>query len=108
MMYMDDAIRATVTIMEAPLEAIKIRTSYNLASLEFSPEDLVKELIKYFPKLKIKYKPDLRDKLAQTWPESIDDSHARNDWGWTPKFNLSQMVEEIVLNLNNRYKKELI
>ena len=108
MMYMDDAIRATITIMEAPLEAIKIRTSYNLASLQFSPEDLVKELIKYFPKLKIKYKPDLRDKLAQTWPESIDDSHARNDWGWTPKFNLSQMVEEIVLNLNNRYKKELI
>jgi len=108
MMYMDDAIRATTTIMEAPLDAIKIRTSYNLASLQFSPEDLVKELTKYFPELKIKYKPDLRDKLAQTWPESIDDSHARHDWGWTPQFNLSQMVEEIVLNLKNRYKKELI
>ncbi len=108
MMYMDDAIKATIGIMEVPCEKIKIRTSYNLSSLNFSPKHLEEEIKKHFPDFQIKYNPDERDELAKGWPASIDDMHARNDWGWQPNFNLSQMVSDIILNLTNRYKKELI
>ena len=108
MMYMNDAIKATIGIMEVPSEKIKIRTSYNLSSLHFSPQDLEQEIKKHFPEFKINYAPDERDELAQGWPQSINDNYARNDWGWEPKFNLSQMVSDIILNLTNRYKKELI
>jgi len=108
MMYMDDAIKATIGIMEVPSEKIKIRTSYNLSSLHFNPQDLEQEIKKYFPEFKINYVPDERDELAKGWPQSINDNYARNDWGWEPNFNLSQMVSDIILNLTNRYKKELI
>jgi nucleoside-diphosphate-sugar epimerase len=108
MMYMDDAIKATIGIMEVPSEKIKIRTSYNLSSLHFNPKELEQEIKKHFKDFKIKYNPDERDELAKGWPQSIDDTHARNDWGWEPNFNLSQMVRDIILNLINRYKKELI
>ena len=108
MMYMDDAIKATISIMEAPLEKIQIHTSYNLSSLHFSPEELEKEIKKYFLDFNMKYQPDERDQLAKGWPASINDKHARNDWGWEPNFNLSQMVSDIILNLTNRYKKEKI
>mgnify|MGYP001287359613 FL=1 len=99
MMYMDDAINATILIMEAPSKKIKIRTSYNLSALHFSPKQLEEEIKKYFEDFKIKYNPDERDILAKGWPQSINDIHARNDWGWQPKFNLSQMVSDIILNL---------
>ena len=99
MMYMDDAINATIRIMEAPSKKIKIRTSYNLSALHFSPKQLEEEIKKYFEDFKIKYNPDERDTLAKGWPQSINDIHARNDWGWQPKFNLSQMVSDIILNL---------
>ena len=108
MMYMDDAIKATIGIMEAPFETIQIRTSYNLSSLHFNPKQLEKEIKKHFEDFKIIYKPDERDQLAKGWPESINDDCARKDWGWEPNFNLSQMVSDIILNLTNRYKKEKI
>ena len=105
MMYMNDAIQATIGIMEAQVDKIKIRTSYNLSSCHFSPNDLAEEIKKHIPSFKIKYKVDERDTLAQGWPSSINDRHARNDWGWEPNFNLSQIVSDIILNLRNRYKK---
>ena len=108
MMYMDDAINATIGIMEAPSDKIKIRTSYNLSSLNFSPQQIEEEIKKYFKHFKVKYNPDERDELAKGWPQSIDDTFARKDWGWQPNFNLSQMVSDIVLNLKDRYKKEKI
>ena len=108
MMYMNDAITATINIMDVPFEKIKIRTSYNLSSLHFSPKELEEEIRKHVCDFKIKYIPDERDELAKDWPQSIDDTYARRDWGWEPNFNLSQMVADIILNLKNRYKKELI
>ena len=99
MMYMDDAIKATISIMEAPVEQIKIRTSYNLSSLHFNPKQLEREIQTHFKEFKIIYKPDERDQLAKGWPESINDDCARKDWGWEPNFNLSQMVSDIILNL---------
>ena len=108
MMYMDDAIRATISIMEAPSEQIKIRTSYNLSALSFSPKQIGDEIKSHIKNFNITYSPDNRDRLAESWPQSINDDHARNDWGWRPNFNLSQMVSDIILNLNKIYKKEKI
>ena len=105
MMYMDDAINATINIMDAPLNSIKIRTSYNLSSLYFSPREIEQEIKKYFKDFTVKYEPDYRDDLAKGWPQSINDDYARKDWGWKPNFNLSQMVNDIILNLKKRYKK---
>ena len=99
MMYMDDAINATIRIMDVPSEKIKIRTSYNLSAFHFSPKQLEEEIKKHFKDFSMKYNPDERDDLAKGWPKSINDTHARNDWGWQPKFNLSQMVGDIILNL---------
>ena len=99
MMYMDDAINATIRIMDALSEKIKIRTSYNLSAFHFSPKQLEEEIKKHFKDFSMKYNPDERDDLAKGWPKSINDIHARNDWGWQPKFNLSQMVSDIILNL---------
>ncbi len=104
-MYMDDAIRATICIMEARSEQIKIRTSYNLSALSFSPKQIGDEIKGHIKNFKITYSPDNRDRLAEGWPQSINDNHARNDWGWRPNFNLSQMVSDIILNLNKIYKK---
>ena len=108
MMYMDDAIKATIGIMEASYDKIKIRTSYNLSSLHFNPQQLEEEIKKHFEHFKIIYKPDERDQLAKGWPGSINDDCARKDWGWEPNFNLSQMVNDIILNLSKRYKKQKI
>ena len=108
MMYMDDAIEATINIMEAPSEQIKIRTSYNLSSLSFSPKQIGEEIKKHIKNFNLSYSPDDRDKLAEGWPESINDDHARKDWGWKPNFNLSQMVNDIILNLNKIYNKEKV
>ena len=108
MMYMDDAIEATINIMEAPTEQIKIRTSYNLSSLSFSPKQIGEEIKRHIKNFKLFYSPDVRDKLAEGWPESINDDHARKDWGWKPNFNLSQMVNDIILNLDKIYNKEKV
>lgn len=99
MMYMDDAIRATVEIMQAPSEAIKIRSSYNLSGVSFTPAEIATEIKKRIPNFTISYKPDFRQKIADSWPASIDDSSARQDWSWKHKFDLDSMTDEMLENL---------
>lgn len=99
MMYMDDAIRATVEIMQAPKEAIKIRSSYNLSGVSFTPAEIAEEIKKRIPGFTISYKPDFRQKIADSWPASIDDSCAREDWNWKHKFDLDSMTDEMLENL---------
>ena len=99
MMYMDDAIRATIEIMQAPKESIKIRSSYNLAGISFTPEEIATEIKKHIPKFSITYTPDFRQKIANSWPASIDDSSARTDWNWKHQFDLSSMTTDMLENL---------
>ncbi|MDT0644130.1 NAD-dependent epimerase/dehydratase family protein [Zunongwangia sp. F363] len=96
MMFMEDAIKATIDIMEAPSENIKVRSSYNLSAMSFTPEILAEEIKKKIPDFSINYKPDFRQKIADSWPSSIDDSEARKDWGWQHKFNLESLTEEML------------
>lgn len=100
MMYIDDAIKATLDIMSAPASAISIRTSYNLSAFSFSPAELVTEINKSIP-MQITYTPDFHQAIADSWPISIDDSVARSDWGWVPRYNFPQMVSVILKNLNH-------
>ena len=104
MMYMPDAIRATITLMEAPSEKIKIRSSYNLSGINFTPGQISAEIKKYIPKFCISYKSDFRQEIADSWPSSINDSDARKDWGWGPEYNLEKMTRDMVINLQNQYK----
>ena len=99
MMYMDDAIRATVEIMLAPAESIKIRSSYNLSGVSFTPTEIAKEIKKHIPDFTISYKPDFRQKIADSWPASIDDTAAREHWNWKHKFDLDSMTVEMLANL---------
>jgi nucleoside-diphosphate-sugar epimerase len=92
MMYMDDAIRATLAIMQADANDIKIRSSYNLAAMSFTPKEIADEITKHLPDFTISYKPDFRQKIADSWPASIDDSSARNDWKWNHQYDLSSMT----------------
>jgi nucleoside-diphosphate-sugar epimerase len=102
MMYMPDAIRATIELMEAPKEKISVRTSYNLAAMSFSPEEIGTEIKQHIPGFHISYAPDYRQDIANSWPQSIDDSVARNDWGWKPEYNLSRMTADMLDNLENK------
>lgn len=99
MMYMPDAIRATVELMEAPKDKISIRTSYNLSGMSFSPGEIAEEIKKHIPEFTISYKNDYRQAIADSWPQSIDDSVARNDWGWHEDFDLTAMTEDMLANL---------
>lgn len=99
MMFIHDAIRATIEIMEAPIDNISIRTSYNLAAMSFSPEEIYHEIKKHYPNFEIHYKPDFRQQIAETWTESIDDSLARKDWNWNHEFDLPKMVKEMINKL---------
>lgn len=99
MMFMDDAIRATVNIMEAPAENIKIRSSYNLAAMSFDPEEISKSIQKFIPEFKISYEPDFRQAIADSWPQSIDDSEARKDWGWKHEVELDEVTQIMLDNL---------
>ncbi len=99
MMYMDDAIRATIEIMEAPAEKIKIRSSYNLAAISFDPKEIAEEIKKHIPDFTITYEPDFRQKIADSWPASIDDSRAREDWGWKHDLDLAEMTNIMLENL---------
>lgn len=101
MMYMPDAIRATIELMEAPVENIKTRTSYNISGMSFSPKEIAAEIKKHIPEFAIDYNPDYRQKIADSWPQSIDDSIANKDWGWKAKFDLSAMTEDMLKNLKN-------
>jgi nucleoside-diphosphate-sugar epimerase len=100
MMYMPDAIRATIELMEAPKEKITIRTSYNIAAISFSPEEIATEIKKHIPDFRMNYNPDYRQAIANSWPQSIDDSVARQDWGWKPEYDLSAMTEDMIENLD--------
>lgn len=99
MMYMPDAIRATIELMEAPQENITVRTSYNIAALSFSPKELAAEIKRNIPEFAISYKPDYRQAIADSWPQSIDDCVARKDWNWTPEFNLRMMTDDMLKNM---------
>jgi nucleoside-diphosphate-sugar epimerase len=99
MMYMDDAIHATLQLMDAPKENIKIRTSYNLAGMSFSPSEIHQSLQAHYPNFEIAYQTDFRKQIADSWPNSIDDSAAKQDWNWQPTFDLKAMTEVIVNNL---------
>ena len=99
MMYMDDAIRATVEIMQAPSENIKIRSSYNLSGVSFTPKEMATEIKKHIPNFTISYKPDFRQKIADSWPASIEDNCARQDWNWEHKFDLATMTVEMLAHL---------
>lgn len=99
MMYMPDAIRATIELMEAPAEKISIRTSYNVSAMSFSPEEIAQEIKHHLPAFNIQYEPDYRQQIADSWPQSIDDSFARRDWGWKPEYDLKKMTEDMLTNL---------
>jgi nucleoside-diphosphate-sugar epimerase len=99
MMYMDDAIKGTIDLMEADSSKLTVRTSYNFSGFSFSPEELVNEIKKLMPELTVNYEPNESQAIADSWPTSIDDSVARSDWGWTPSYDLSTMVEEMMKNL---------
>jgi len=100
MMYMEDAIRATISLMDAPAEQIKIRSSYNLAGISFTPTQLAEEIKKHIPAFEISYTAaDPRQAIADSWPKSIDDSSAQQDWGWEPEFDLPKMAADMLENL---------
>lgn len=103
MIYMEDAIRATIELMEAPLKNLSVRTSYNIAGLSFNPEELASSIKEILPEFQISYKPDFRQDIANSWPESIDDSKARQDWNWKPKYNLKKISVDMIKNLQLYY-----
>lgn len=99
MMYMEDAIRATIDIMSVPSEQIKIRSSYNLGGISFSPKELAKEIKQHLPDFEIKYVPDFRQEIADSWPSSINDDASKEDWGWQLEYNLEKMTADMLSNL---------
>lgn len=99
MMYMPDAIRATIELMEAPASKINIRTSYNISGMSFSPKEIAAEIRKHIPEFAMNYTPDYRQQIANSWPQSIDDSVARSDWGWKEEFDLEKMTKDMLENL---------
>lgn len=103
MMFMDDAINATVNIMDAPIENLSIRSSYNLAAMSFTPQQIAEEIKKHKPTFSITYKPDFRQDIANSWPKSIDDSYARKDWNWNHEFDLENMTKEMLTQLEKKY-----
>lgn len=102
MMYMDDAIRATIEIMQAPIEKIKIRSSYNLSAMDFTPKEIAEAIKKEIPDFTIDYTPDFRQKIADSWPQSIDDSSARQDWNWKHEFDLTSMTTDMLEHLSEK------
>lgn len=100
MLYIDDALMAMNKIMEEKKSNLSIASSYNLSAMSFSPKELFESIKKHKKNFEIEYNHDYRQKIADTWPQRIDDSHARNDWGWKENFNLDKMTKEIILNLN--------
>lgn len=101
MMYMSDAIKATIELMEAPAEKISVRTSYNISAMSFSPKEIGAEIKKHIPDFEMTYKPDYRQSIADSWPQSIDDSMARRDWGWKEDYDIYKMSAEMIASLNN-------
>ena len=104
MIFMEDAIRATIELMEAPKEGITMRTSYNIAGVSFSPSEVVAEIRKLYPDFDVVYNPDFRQEIASKWPKSIDDSKARQDWGWEPSYDLEGITTTMIQQLKKKYK----
>lgn len=104
MLYMADAIRGTIELMEAPANQLSVRTSYNLAGITFTPEEIASSIRKTVPDFQISYKPDFRQAIADSWPASIDDSAARHDWGWKPEYDLDAMTQDMLLHLTEKYR----
>lgn len=104
MIYMSDAMDATVRLMEASADSISIRTGYNLAGMSFSPKEIAASISKIIPGFEISYKPDFRQAIAESWPQHIDDTVARKDWGWRPAYTLDKMTEEMISELQKKYK----
>ncbi|MEN8879210.1 MAG: NAD-dependent epimerase/dehydratase family protein, partial [Polaribacter sp.] len=102
MMYMNDAVDATIQLMQAKPEEVKIRTAYNLSAIDFTPKEIAEEIKKHIPEFEISYNPDFRQAIADSWPSSIDDSEARKDWKWTHNFNLKSMTEDILNSLKEQ------
>ena len=100
MMYMEDAIRGTIELMEAPAEKLSIRSAYNLAGCSFTPEQLALEIRKHIPEFEISYDPDFRQAIADSWPKSIDDSVAQKDWGWKPVYDIQAMTKVMLENVD--------
>lgn len=104
MMYMSDALRATIGLMQTDASKVKIRSSYNLAAISFSPKEIAQEIQKHIPEFRITYKPDSRQAIADSWPQSIDDSFARKDWGWKHNYSLETMTEDMLLHIGKLQK----
>ena len=103
MMYMSDGIRATLELMEAPAEKIKIRSAYNIAGISFNPEEIANTIKKHIPKFEMSYKLDYRQSIADSWPQSIDDHFARAHWGWKQQFDLNEITKKMIANLRKQY-----
>lgn len=105
MLYMDDAIDATIKLMQAPAEKLSVRTSYNLGGMSFTPEELAEEIKKIIPEFEISYEPDFRQQIAESWPKSIDDRVAKKDWGLQYQFGIKEMAEDMIKNLKIKFGK---
>ena len=101
MMFMDDAVKATLDIMNANSNDVKIRSSYNLSAISFTPKQLAAEIVKQIPEFTISYNPDFRQKIANSWPNSLDDSSARQDWNWNHSFDLEAITKEMLTQLGS-------
>ena len=99
MMYMPDAIKATLDLMHADAAKVKIRSAYNLSGMSFSPKEIAQEMCNHYPNFKITYQPDSRQQIADSWPQSIDDSAALNDWGWKAQYDLKKMSDDMFMHL---------
>lgn len=106
MMYMPDAIRATIELMEADASRVTIRTSYNVAGMSFSPKEISEEIRKHIPGFETTYAPDYRQAIAESWPQSIEDNVAKKDWGWKPAYNLNNMTTEMLKNMPQFMEKK--
>ncbi len=99
MMYMPDAVRATLELMEAPADKLSMHYGYNVSAMSFGPEEVYAEIKKHIPEFTISYKPDFRQQIAESWVDAMDDTQAREDWGWKEEFNLESMTEDMIKNL---------
>ncbi|WP_028296030.1 NAD-dependent epimerase/dehydratase family protein [Olivibacter sitiensis] len=108
MIYMDDALRGTVELMEAPADNLSIRTSYNLSGISFSPSELTASIRKWHPDFEIIYQPDFRQSIADSWPKAIDGSTAKQDWGWQPRFDIDAMTKEMLEKLGEKYRRSIL
>lgn len=105
MMYMEDAVRATLELMEAEASKVKVRGSYNIGAMSLSPAEMVQSIKMHIPDFSVSYKPDYRQSIADSWPDSVDDTEARTDWGWQPQFDLNRMSEEMLKHLKKSKNK---